>query len=119
MNLTDYTLAPDATLLDAVAKINRNRSRTVLIVEAGKLTGLISEGDVLRGLLRGVDTHAPAREVANRSFRFLTEADHAAAFRLFQEHAFGLVPVVDDDFRLVGVITLEETLARATLPVDQ
>lgn len=112
MNLTDFTIAPDATLIDAVAKMNKNRSRTVMVIEHGKLTGLISEGDVMRALLRGVDTFTPAREVANRSFRFLTSKDHGAAFRLFQEHAFGLVPVVDADFHLVDVITLEELLAQ-------
>ena len=115
MDLTDYCLKSDATLIDAVAKMNKNRSRTVMVIEAGKLTGLVSEGDVMRALLRGVDTYAPVSDVVNRSFRFLTSADHQAAFLLFQEHAFGLVPVVDDDFHLVDVITLEQTLARARL----
>ena len=114
-DLTDFCLDSDATLIDAVAKMNKNRSRTVMVVEAGKLTGLVSEGDVMRALLRGVDTYAPVREVVNRAFRFLTSVDHRAAFLLFQEHAFGLVPVVDDDFHLVDVITLEQTLARARL----
>jgi len=114
-DLTDFCLDSDATLIDAVAKMNKNRSRTVMVVEAGKLTGLVSEGDVMRALLRGVDTYAPLRAVVNRSFRFLTTVDHQAAFILFQEHSFGLVPVVDEDFRLVDVITLKQTLARARL----
>ena len=114
-DLIDFCLESDATLIDAVAKMNKNRSRTVMVVEAGKLTGLVSEGDVMRALLRGVDTYAPLGEVVNRSFRFLTSVDHQAAFLLFQEHAFGLVPVVDDDFRLVDVITLEHILGRARL----
>jgi CBS domain-containing protein len=113
MHLTDFTIGADATLLDAVAKINKNGSRTVLVVEDGKLTGLISEGDVLRALLRGMHPYAPAHEVANRAFRFLASRDREAAFRLFQEHAFGLVPVVDDAFGLVDVITLEQVLAEA------
>lgn len=115
MDLTDYCLESDATLIAAVAKMNKNRSRTVMVLEAGKLTGLVSEGDVMRALLRGVDTHAPVSEAVNRSFRFLTTVDHQAAFPLFQEHTFGLIPVVDDDFHLVDVITLEQTLARARL----
>ena len=114
-DLTDFCLDSDATLIDAVAKMNKNRSRTVMVVEAGKLTGLVSEGDVMRALLRGVDTYAPLGEVVNRSFRYLTTVDHQAAFTLFQERGFGLVPVVDDDFHLVDVITLEQTLARARL----
>jgi CBS domain-containing protein len=116
MRLSDFLLSSGATLLDAVAKMNKNRSRTVLIVEGTKLIGLVSEGDVMRALLRGVETTASVAEAMNRSFRFLESADERAAFELFREHAFGLVPIVDDAFHVVGVITLEQVLARATLP---
>lgn len=115
MNLTDFTLAPDATLIEAVAKMNANGSRTVLVVAGGKVTGLISEGDVMRALLRGVDTHVRASEIASPSFRFLTSFDYPQAFAWFRTHAFGMVPVVDDEFRLVGVITLEQVLDRVEL----
>lgn len=114
-NLTDYTLAADATVIDAVAMMNRNRSRTVLVVSAGKVVGLVSEGDVMRALLRGVDARALVSEVANTSFRFLTARDDAQAFTWFRAHGFGLVPIVDDDFRLVDVITLDDILERVEL----
>ena len=118
MNLSDYTIGSGATLIDAVAKMNKNRSRTVMVVDDGKLTGLVSEGDVMRALLRGVHTSVPVSEVANRSFRFLDRVDEAAAFRLFKDHSFGLVPVVDEAFRLVDVITLDQVLARVRWPTD-
>ena len=116
MNLAAYTIDAASTLLDAAAKMNANRARTVLLVEDGKLTGLISEGDVMRALLRGVDTTTLALSAVNRSFRFLTSRDEATAFQWFQAHAFGLVPVVDADFRLVDVITIEQVLAGAAWP---
>ena len=116
MNLAAYTINATSTLLDAAAKMNANRARTVLLVEDGKLTGLVSEGDVMRALLRGVDTTTLALAAVNRSFRFLTSRDEAAAFEMFQAHAFGLVPVVDEEFRLVDVITLDQVLARVAWP---
>ena len=116
MKLAEYTIGATSTLLDAAAKMNANRARTVLLVEGGKLTGLISEGDVMRALLRGVDTTTLALVAVNRSFRFLTSRDERAAFQMFQAHAFGLVPVIDADFRLVDVITLDQVLVRLTWP---
>jgi CBS domain-containing protein len=116
LKLSDYLLGSSATLIDAAAKMNKNRSRTVLIVEGTKLKGLVSEGDLMRALLRGVDTTAPVVEAMNRSFRFLESADARAAFDLFREHAFGLVPIVDEGFHVVGVITLEDILGRVVWP---
>ncbi len=115
MNLTDYTLSPNATIIDAVAKMNKNRSRTVVVVAEGKVTGLVSEGDVMRALLRGVDTHVLASAIANRSFRFLTTRDYDQAFAWFRERLFGLVPIVDGEFRLVDVITLDDVFDRVEL----
>lgn len=118
MTLSDYTIGRDATILQAVAKMNHNRARTVLVVHDGKVVGLVSEGDVMRALLRGVDPRALVAEVVNPSFRFLTARDEAQALAWFRAHGFGLVPVVDDAFRLSDVITLEDVLDRVRLTAE-
>ena len=69
----------------------------------------------MRALLRGVDARALVSEVANTSFRFLTARDYPQAFEWFRAYGFGLVPIVDDDFRLTGVITLDDVLGRVEL----
>ena len=56
-------------------------------------------------------------EVANPSFRFLTKRDDVQAFAWFRAHGFGLVPIVDEEFRLTDVITLDDILRRAELVV--
>ena len=108
--LADFTIAISATLLDAAARIERNHSRAVVVVQDERVIGVLSEGDILRALLQGTDVLAPVRDFIRFDFKHLDRHDPAAALSLFQRHGFSLVPVVDHDFRLLSVVTLGEVL---------
>jgi CBS domain-containing protein len=109
--LDAYVISENATLLQAMGKIEKNRSRAVVVTSGKKAVGLISEGDILRALLNGMDKLAPISSVVVYSFKFLKEKDLEQASALMKEHLFTLLPVVSDDFRLVDVVTLSEVLA--------
>ncbi len=114
--LSDFTIAETATLLQAVEKIQRNHARAVLVVQDDVVRGIVSEGDVLRAILRGEHVHTPLGAMSRSSFRYLQERDERAAFELVRKHAITLIPVVDDDFRLYDVITLHELMQSVALP---
>ena len=103
-----YTIGDNATLLQAMAKIEKNRSRAVVVTSGRKVVGIISEGDILRALLNGMDKHALISSVVVYSFTFLRERDLEKAFDLIRRHLFTLIPVVSEDFRLQDVITLHD-----------
>jgi mannose-1-phosphate guanylyltransferase / mannose-6-phosphate isomerase len=110
-NLDQYTIASSATLLDAVEKIQRNRSRCVFALQQNKVVGVLSEGDVMRALLKGISVYTVLGELINPSFAYLTERDIHRAFEMVKKHHFAVIPVVDDDFHLYDVITLSDVLA--------
>ena len=112
----DYTIPEGATLLDAVDVITRNHSRCAITISGDKVTGIISEGDIMRALLKGADIHAPLPDFTNPSFKFLKSRDLEAALALFLQHGISLVPVLNMDFALVDVILLRDVLEKATLP---
>ncbi len=112
--LEDFWIRESATMEDAIASIQKNNSRCVVVIGAErKVVGVFSEGDVLRAILAGTDVHAPLRSLMKPSFRYLHQRDIAAARKLL----FGgitLVPVLDADFRLTSVLTL-----RDVFPADE
>ena len=110
MILEDFTIPLSCTLLDAAETIEHNHSRCAIVLEAEKVVGILSEGDVLRALLRGANVHSPISEYFNPSFKFLGNVDKKKALELFREHGITLIPVMDDDFRLIGVITWKDIL---------
>ena len=110
-DLADFVVNFDATLIDAVDCIERNRSRAAVVVDGDKVVGVVSEGDVMRALLHGTDVHAPLRDVASVSFKYLNQRDAGVALQLMQRHGISLVPVVSSDFSLVDVMTLRDVLS--------
>jgi CBS domain-containing protein len=108
--LTDYCVREGATMHDAVAVIQRNGSRCCIVVgDTGKVVGVFSEGDVMRALLRGTGLHVPLRSLIQPSFVYLRERDLDAA-REHVRDGISLVPVLDEEFRLVDVIRISDVV---------
>jgi CBS domain-containing protein len=103
-----YRVSDSSTMHDAISVIQRNESRCAVVCRPdGKVIGVFSEGDVMRALLDGVQVRAPLRNLMRPSFTFFTSRDLEAARPLFLD-GMTLIPVVDQDFRLTSVITLQD-----------
>lgn len=105
-----YTVDHSATMLAAAEKIERNRSRAVVVLKEDRAIGVLSEGDIVRALLRDIDVHSPISSFVEHSFKYLNEVDMKEATRLFKKYQFTLIPIVDKEFRLKSVITISQVL---------
>lgn len=110
--LDAYLVAETATLRDAMAAVDRGAARIALAVDAeGRLTGVVTDGDLRRALLGGTDLHAPVTPVLTRRYLSVTPADgRAAALELMRARRIDAVPVVDEDGRPVGLHLLQQFL---------
>lgn len=113
-----FTIPATATLLDAVEAISRNKSRAVLVQRGEKIIGVISEGDILRALLDGDDIRAPLEARLNYAFHYLRQRDMTQARRMARDKLFTLIPVLDEEMRLVDVITLRDVFD-SLVPVEE
>lgn len=103
-------IAPDATLHQAIAAIDRGARQIALVVDgAGRLVATVTDGDVRRGLLRGLGLDAPVAEVMNRTpLTIRAEEGPEAARRLMRARSLHHVPVVDDAGRLVDLAWIDD-----------
>lgn len=115
MELRQFTVESSGTLLDAARAIAANRNRCVIVVRDGKALGVISEGDLVRALLRGTDIYSPMQSFIHHGIFFLPERDMTRALDLFRSHGISLIPILNDELRLVDVITLQQMLEQVTL----
>ncbi len=115
MDLNQYTIESSGTLLDAAQAISANRSRCVIVTSAGKAVGVISEGDLVRALLRGTDIYSPMRSFIHHGISFLPKHDMAQALELFRTRGISLIPILNDELQLEDVITLQQLLSQVKL----
>jgi dTDP-glucose pyrophosphorylase len=106
-NLTDLTVRPDASLLDTIAAISKGTKQIALVIDdAGCLLGTVTDGDVRRGLLRGLDMKAIVTEVMNPNPTTAALGDDAQTVMVEQlARMIHSVPVIDAAGKVVGLFT--------------
>lgn len=109
--------------LEAVKKIfDSVKFHHLLVVEAGKLCGVISDRDLLRALSPYIGTRSEsARDAATlkkRVHQIMTrkpvtlppEATLGDAVKVFLEHRVSCIPVVDATFKPIGIVSWRDLL---------
>jgi len=118
--ITDWQgllLQREASIRQAIEVIDRGAKRIALVVdEAGRLLGTVTDGDIRRGILRHLSLEAPVAEVMNSQPRVLTrDYRREDALRLLGSAQVLQVPIVDETGVLVGLETLTDLLKRPRL----
>ncbi|MXQ09149.1 CBS domain-containing protein [Alphaproteobacteria bacterium GH1-50] len=108
--LKSLTIGPETTIRAALEVIDRSKRQIALVVDdEGRLVASLTDGDVRRGLLRGVSLDAPVSEVMHTSPTTVRQgAPDAATRRLIAERKLHHVPVLDDGGRLVDLALVED-----------
>lgn len=108
--LKSLILSESATVRDAMRAIDRGARQIALVVESdGQLLATVTDGDIRRGLLRGIGLEAPVAEVMHTGFTAVTEAEgHEAALRLMKSRGLHQVPIIDAVGRLVDLALVDE-----------
>ncbi len=107
------TVSEDTHLRDVLFAITSARAGAAAVLDSeGRLSGIITDGDVRRVLLSDGDALArEARQVMTRDPK-IARADEPAvqALRLMQEYKIGDMPVVDSERRVQGMLSLKDML---------
>jgi len=105
-------ILPSTSLRDAISCIDRGNVQIALVAdERGTLLGTVTDGDVRRGLLRGLTLTDPATAVMNRTpVTARADEDRGAILALMKRRLVHQVPLLDDRGALAGLETLDELL---------
>jgi dTDP-glucose pyrophosphorylase len=111
-------VAPSASVREALETITKNSRQAVMVVEqSGRLVGIVTDGDIRRGLLRGVAIDGRVADLMNpRPLTTPAGTARAEALALMQQRSLRHLPVVDGAGRLVDVMLLEDLLRPVPLP---
>lgn len=110
-----------ATFAEAVAEMSAKRfGITAVTDDEGRLTGVITDGDVRRAYERGLATAGHrAEEVMTRNPKTIGfDATGAAALHAMEKYQITALFVLDEERRPVAVIHIHDILGRGAATVD-
>jgi CBS domain-containing protein len=103
-----WSIAPEATVFDAIKLMAEKNIGSLLVMSAGKLTGVITERDYTRKVaLHGkTSKETRVREIMPREFLTITPDDSVEeCMRMMTEHRVRHLPVVEGD-NIVGLVSI-------------
>jgi len=105
-----YTM-PDKTVLDAAKIMAEHNIGSVPVVENGRLVGIFTERDLVRLVARGVPLDTRLGEVMTRDLIVAKPSEPLPLIaQKMLQHGIRHIPVVDDEGRLLGVISIRRVL---------
>lgn len=114
----DDCLVPErGTIRDALRAVDLGASKIALATNGdGRLTGVVTDGDLRRALLGGMTLDDPVAPILNAHFVALTPGQgRADVLELMQARRIDAIPIVDADGKPVGLHHLHAFLAAAPL----
>jgi arabinose-5-phosphate isomerase len=107
--------------LQQVSKIKRRSGAVILVDDAGKLSGIFSDGD-LRRLIVADDQNAlrrPIAEVMTRNPKHIAaDALASEAMAILRHHRIDELPVTDPDSKPIGLIDVQDLVVLKMFDVD-
>jgi dTDP-glucose pyrophosphorylase len=111
-------LAVDATLQQAIVSLDASALQIVMVVDPmNVLLGTLTDGDIRRGLLRGLDMQSPVDSIIHRDPLVVPpQMERELVLQLMQANKVRQLPVVDSQRRVVGLHVWDELLVPERRP---
>jgi dTDP-glucose pyrophosphorylase len=111
-------LSIDATLKQAIRNLEESAAQIILVVSAGDtLVGTLTDGDIRRGLLRGLDLNSPIDSIVHREAIVVPpQMSRDMVLHLMQANVIHALPIVNESRRVVGLHLLNDLLTPTQRP---
>jgi dTDP-glucose pyrophosphorylase len=111
-------LPVDSTLQQAIRCLDASSLQIAIVTSPdGRMVGTVTDGDIRRGLLRGLELGSPVEGIIHREPLVVPpQWGRDMVLQLMQANKVRQLPVVDDQHRVVGLHTWDDLLTPAQRP---
>lgn len=108
----------ESTVLDAIRILDEAATGLVLVVDRNdRLIGVVSDGDIRRGFLKGLKLDSSVGKVLVRTPYCVSQGtSRAQVLDIMKARRFSQVPIVDDTGKVVGLHLLNELILGVKRP---
>lgn len=110
MQLNDFIVGPDCTIIDAMRQIDHNGRGIIYVCQGKTLEGVLTDGDIRRYILRNGDLEQKVSYVANFHPKYLTYVKRDQAKVVLEENSIQSLPIVDEKGAIVEIRFLRDKI---------
>jgi dTDP-glucose pyrophosphorylase len=112
MNWETALLHAESTIQDAIRNLDQSAMQIIMVTDAqGRLVGTITDGDIRRGLLRGLTLSSDIDSLINHNAVVVPPAmSRELVTQLMHTNKIFQLPIVDENRRIVGLHLRDEIL---------
>ena len=108
-------IRPDTTIREAMQIIDTTAMQIALVTdEQSRLVGVITDGDIRRGMLKAISLNEPVNLIMNRNFTWVElSASREEILRLMKLKVLRQIPMLDEQGRVVDLKLLADMMQLA------
>lgn len=118
MRYEEYILKDDATLATALELLENNEYKALIIESEGSLTGVLTDGDIRRFLLKGGNLLQQAGTIATKNPISVSGYHEQAARDLLEKYDCTVVPMLNREGIIHALVFKDNTLHRKQDYID-
>lgn len=106
-NLKAFIVENNISIIEALQKIDQNKKGFLIVTDSnGAVLGTLTDGDIRRAFIKGFSVDDSIASIHTKAFKYLTLKDGIpGATELFKSESIKFLPVLDDEKKLLNVIT--------------
>lgn len=112
MEILDYLITLNATVLETMEQINRNTKGIVYVTENEILQGAITDGDIRRYILAGGKLNNTIDRIINTHVKYLLMDEETKAEKVMNEFKIRSVPILNYQHEIVKIYFKDEIVAK-------
>ncbi len=115
----DHLINVESTIEEALVQLNQLSKDAILFVvdNAGVLVGALTDGDIRRGLIKGISISQNIDLIIQSHPRFIRKGESEIKKIIeYRDSNFRIIPILDDNNKVVNVINFREL--KSYLPID-
>ena len=118
-SLLAFVTHEDEAVIDALKRIDANKQGFVIVIDDSEhVLGVLTDGDIRRGLIRGKSAEDTVRNFYTKNARIISVDDNfVTVSELFKNQSIKFLPIVDHENRLVNTITKGQMHAMLLLDI--
>lgn len=103
--LDKVIIPPNASIKEAIRQLNENSMQILLVADENRnLLGTITDGDIRRELINGLDLNSSIDKLMNKNPRFLFDNEREKAKSIMHKEFIVQIPILDSNNKIIDLI---------------